>query len=116
MMSVSIVAGPVARTVTDKARGRATRSRVFEPASGSNPVQIIEQIKSMAVGGQTDHLIVECERDRPIMAYASLFADPSGVLGRISRLTTVAFAIEPATLLDSLLNRKATSISPCFLA
>ncbi|HEX4630871.1 MAG TPA: GTP-binding protein [Chthoniobacterales bacterium] len=50
------------------------------------------------------------------MAYASLFADPSGPLASLCQLTTVAFAIEASTLLDLLLNRKATSASPCFLA
>jgi G3E family GTPase len=117
MMWVSIVAGPASRIVTDKARGsRETRSKVFEPISGSSPERIIEQIESIARDGQTDHLIVKCEADKPIMAYASLFADPSGVLARVSRLATLAFAIESATLLDSLLNRKATAASACFLA
>jgi G3E family GTPase len=117
MMLVSIVAGPAARTVTDKARGsRETRSRVFEPISGSSPERIIEQIKSIGQDGATDHLIVDCEADRHVMAYASLFADPSGALASLCRLTTVAFVIEPASFLDSLLNRKATSTSPCFLA
>ena len=117
MMSVSIVAGPAARTVTDKARGsRETRSRIFEPISGSRPERIIEQIKSIAQDGATDLLILQCEVDRPIMAYASLFADPSGALLGLCRLTTAAFVIESSTVLDSLLNRKATSGSPCFLA
>ncbi|MFL6520370.1 MAG: GTP-binding protein [Chthoniobacterales bacterium] len=117
MTSVTIVAGPAARTVIDKALGnRETRPRVFEPVAGSNPGQIIEQIKTIAEDGETDHLIVQCEADTPIMAYASLFADPSGPLASLYELTTAAFAVAAATFLDSLLNRKATSISPCFLA
>jgi G3E family GTPase len=116
MMSVSIVAGPAARVVTDKILGRASRSRVFEPISGSNPDRIIEQITTFARNGETDQLIIQCEADRPIMAYASLFADPSGALASLCRLTTAAFAIKSATFLDSLLNRKATSASPCFMA
>jgi len=115
-MSVSIVAGPAARVVTDKIRSRTERSRVFEPISGSNPDRIIEQITKFAQNGETDHLIIQCEEDRPIMAYASSFADPSGALANLCRLTTAAFAIKPATFLDSLLNRKATSASPCFMA
>jgi G3E family GTPase len=116
-MPVSIVVGPAARRVIDKAIGnRATRSRVFEPIADSNPSQIIEQIKTIAQEGETDHLIVQCEADTPIMAYASLFADPSGPLASLCQLTTAAFAIQAAPFLDSLLNRKAPSISPCFLA
>jgi G3E family GTPase len=45
-----------------------------------------------------------------------LFANPSGALASRCRLTTAAFAIKSATFLDSLLNRKAASASPCFLA
>jgi G3E family GTPase len=116
MMSVSIVAGPAACVVTDKIRGRASRSKVFEPISGSNPDRIIEQITTFAQDGETDQLIIQCEVDRPIMAYASLFADPSGALASLCWLTTAAFAIKPSTLLDSLFNRKATSASPCFMA
>ena len=115
-MAVSIVAGPAARVVTDKVPSRAARSRVFEPIPGSNPDRIVEQIRTFAQDGQTDHLIIQCEADRPIMAYASLFADPSGELASHCRLTTAAFAIKSATFLDSLLNRKATSASPCFIA
>jgi G3E family GTPase len=117
MMSVSIVAGPAARAVIDKARrSRANRLSVFEPSPGSNPRSIIEQIRTIAQDGETGHLIVQCESDRPIMAYASLFADPSVRLTNVSKLTSTAFAIDSATLLDSLLDRKATSVSPCFLA
>lgn len=115
-MSVSIVAGPAARGVTDKIRSRAARARVFEPTSGSNPERIIEQITTFAQNGETDHLIVQCAADMPIMAYASLFADPSRGLTSVCRLTTAAFAIKSATFLDSLLNRKATSASPCLMA
>src|SRR2546421_4811163 len=116
MMSVSIVAGPAAPVVTDKIRNRAARLRVFEPISGSNPDRIIEQTTTFAQDGETVHLIIQCEADRPIMAYASLFADPSGALASLCRLTTAVFAIKSATFLDSLLNRKATSASPCFIA
>jgi G3E family GTPase len=116
MMSVSIVAGPAARVVTDRIRSGVARSRVFEPISGSSPDRIIGQITTFAQDGETDHLIIQCEVDRPIMAYASLFADPSGALASLCRLTTAAFAIKSATFLDLLLNRKATSESPCFMA
>src|SRR4051812_48588595 len=88
MMSVSIVAGPATRVVTDELRSRAAPSRVFEPISGSNPDRIIEQITTVVQDGETDHLIIQCEADRPIMAYASLFADPSGTLASLCRLAT----------------------------
>ena len=115
-MLVSIVAGPAARTVTANVHRPATRSKIFEPTSGSGPERIIEQIKSIAQASETNHLIIQCEADRPIMAYASLFADPLGDLASVCRLAAAAFAIESSTLLDSLLNRKATSIPACFLA
>jgi G3E family GTPase len=117
MMSVSIVAGPAARPVIDQARrNHAKRVDVFEPIRDSNPEQIIERIRTIACEGETDHLIIQCEADRPIMAYASLFADPSAALTHVSQLKSVAFAIEAATILDSFLDRKATPVSPCFLA
>jgi G3E family GTPase len=116
MMSVSIVAGPAARVVTDKIRSGVARLKVFGPISGSSPNRIIEQITTFAQDGETDHLIIQCEADRPIMAYASLFADPSSALASLCRLTAAAFAIQSATFLDSLLNRKPTSESPCFVA
>jgi G3E family GTPase len=117
MLSVSIVAGPAAPTLITKARAkREPRCRIFEPTSRSNPGQIIEHIKTVANEGETDHLVIQCEVDRPIMAYASLFADPSGPLASLCQLTTVAFAIEASMLLDLLLNQKATPASPCLLA
>jgi G3E family GTPase len=117
MMSVSIVAGPAARAVIDEARGsRAERLSVLEPIPGSNPERIIEQMRTIAQDGETDHLIILCEAVRPIMAYASLFADPSCKLEDVFRLTSTAFAVDAATFLDSLLDRKPTSVSPCSLA
>ena len=117
MLFVSIVAGPAAPTLIAKAlASREPRPRIFEPASGSTPDQMIAHIKSIARERATQHLVIQCEADRPIMAYASLFADPSGPLASLCQLTTAAFAIEASTLLDSLLNRKATAASPCFLA
>src|SRR2546423_8036953 len=117
MMSVSIVAGPAAGAVIDQTRrSRPKRISLFEPIPGSNPEQIIEQIRTIAHESETDQLIIQCESDRPIMAYASLFADPSATLTDVSQLTSVAFAVASATVLDSLLDRKPTSVSPCFLA
>jgi G3E family GTPase len=117
MLSVLIAAGPAAGPVIDQARRtRAKRIDVFEPIRDSNPKQIIEQLRTIAREGETDHLIIQCEADRPIMAYASLFADPSAALTNVSHLTSVAFAIDAATILDSFLDRKATPVSPCFLA
>src|SRR2546423_1118716 len=116
MMSVSIVAGPAAGAVIDQTRrSRPKRISLFEPIPGSNPEQIIEQIGTIAHESETDQLIIQCESDRPIMAYASLFADPSATLTDVSQLTSVAFAVDSATVLDSLLDRKPTSVSPCFL-
>jgi G3E family GTPase len=111
-MSVSIVAGPAARSVIDKLRGVT----VFEESADSTPEQIVRRFQAIVKKGEPDHLVLPCAADRPLMAYASLFADPSTGLSKLAQVTRVAFAIEARTLLDALLDRKRTDISPIFLA
>jgi G3E family GTPase len=117
-MSVSIIAGPSAGKVIDKLREiDAKISSVFEPDPHSTPEQIISELRRIANKGELGCLIVRCEADRSAMAYASLFADRSpAALTNVSRLISAAFAIEAATLLDALLDRKPTALSPCFIA
>lgn len=117
LMSVSIIAGPAAPAVLDHLHEIETRRfAVFEQKSQSSPDEIINRLVAIAETRETDHLIIECEPDRPPMAYASLFAEPSTPLSNRACLTTVLFAIDAETLLDVLLNRKPTDLPSCFLA
>ena len=109
LMSVSVIAGPDAGAVIEKLGGVT----LFEPSSGSKPAEIVTQLKTIAEKGETAHLVIQCEIERPLMAYAFLFADE---LASVARLTSAAFAIDSATLLDLLLDRKATSLSVCLIA
>jgi G3E family GTPase len=112
MMSVSIVAGPAARSVIDKLGGVAAVAEF----AGSTPDQIIQRLQAIVEKGDTADLILPCAEDRPAMAYASLFADPSTGLSKFAQLTRVVFAIDPKPLLDALLDREQTDVSPVFLA
>ncbi len=134
-MSVSIVAGPAATTLLDRVGSGLTSRRtglltsmeknaplagltLFHEPPGSDPDRLVNVIRGIAEQGTIEHLIVECEPDRPPMAYASLFL-PGGSSGRsltkVARLSAVAFATGPENLLPALLDRKADSISICFL-
>lgn len=112
LMSVSIVAGPAARSVIH----RLDAVTVFDEPAGSTPEQIIDRLQAVAERGGPNHLILPCAADRPAMAYASLFADPSTGLAKLAQLIRVAFAMDAKTLLDTILDRKRTEISPIFLA
>lgn len=112
LLSVSIVAGPAAGSVAKKFRA----AEVFSPSANSTPQEIVDRVKAIAARTEARHLVLQCDSERPAMAYASLFADTSTSLANVSRLTSVAFAIESTTLLDALLDRKTAAISPCFLA
>jgi G3E family GTPase len=111
-MSVSILAGPAARSVIDKLGEVA----VFKEPADSTPHQIIDRLLAVIQKDETDDLILPCGPDRPAMAYASLFADASTGLSKVARLTRVAFAIDAKTFLDAVLDRKRTDLSPIFLA
>jgi G3E family GTPase len=112
LMSVSIVAGPAAPSVIKKLDGVT----VFEEPPRATPDQIIQVLRAIAEEGETDHLVLPCAEDRPAMAYASLFADPSTGLSQLAQLKRVAFVIDATTLLDALLDRKRTAASAIFLA
>lgn len=85
-LSVSIAAGPAVTafldTIGSARTGLLTSTRtdalknltVFHLPPGSNPDQIFNEIRAIADKRAIDHLIIECEPDRPPMAYASLFA------------------------------------------
>jgi G3E family GTPase len=110
LLSVSIMAGPAANALL--ARMKFSPGILVEQPAGANPNQIIERITRLAAQSGVDGLIIQCEPERPPMAYASLFAE--GV-AKVARLETTAFAIEVTTFLDSILDRVADSVRACFM-
>jgi G3E family GTPase len=117
LMSVSIIAGPAWPALVERLRGiERKRVAVLEQEPQSSPDEIISRLVAIAEKGGTDQLIIECEPDRPLMAYASLFAEPSTPLSNRACLMNVVFAIDAGTLLDVLLDRKPTNLPSCFLA
>src|SRR4029077_5167405 len=63
----------------------------------SEPDEIIRRLNAVAQEGTVDHLIIACEPDRPLMAYASLFAEAGRLPQKLGR---VAFVIGAGDLLD----------------
>lgn len=136
LMSVSIVAGPAVTILLDTIGAGAKNQRTgvltstgknasstgltfFYERPGSDPDRLVKAIQEIAEQGKIDHLIVECEPDRPPMAYASLFLAGDGSrqsLAEVASLSATAFAIGPDELLHALFNQETVSISPCFLA
>ena len=113
-MSVSIIAGPASDAVLEKLGPiDPDRFALFQPSSQSKPEEIIARLRSIADKGDVTHLVIQCDAERPLMAYAFLFADE---LANVYRLASAGFAIDAGTLLDCLLDRKATSLSPSFIA
>jgi len=111
---MSIIAGPSADVVVSALRdsGRE-RFAIFEQGLNAKSEEIVSRVRTIVEKCETDHLLIQCEPARPLMAYAFLFLDE---LANVSQLTSAAFAIDAAILLDSLLNRKATSLSASFIA
>src|SRR2546421_832905 len=112
LMSVSIIAGPASDAVLAKLNLIESK-QVFRPGPRSKPEEIVAQLRSIAEKREVAHLVIQCEADRPLMAYAFLFADE---LADVSQLTSGAFAIDAGILLDCLLDRKATSLSASLIA
>jgi G3E family GTPase len=111
-MSVSIIAGTASDAVLAKL-GPIDSKQVFQPSHHSKPEEIVARLRSIAQSGEVAHLIIQCEPDRPLMAYAFLFTDE---LADVSRLVSAGFAIDAGVLLDCLLDRKLTSLSPSLIA
>jgi G3E family GTPase len=134
LLSVSIVAGPAAATLLGKLQFSADRKAgvltsdpspafatltVVKQAPGSSPDHVIGQIRRVAEERSIHDLIIQCEADRPLMAYASLFAvnDPAtSGLPAIAKLVATTFVIESRAFLDAILGRASNSTSPCFMA
>jgi G3E family GTPase len=124
-LSMSIVAGPAVTAFLDTIdfakTGLLTSTRtevskdlaVFQLPPNSNPDQIVTEIGAIADKRSIDHLIIECEPDRPPMAYASLFATGDRLP---QTLIATVFVIQPADLLDAILGRGKNSLPACFVA
>ena len=113
-MSVSIIAGPASDAALEKlSELEPKRFSVFRPSPNTEPEEIVAGLRSITEKGEVDRLIIQCEADRPLMAYAFLFA---GELAQVSRLTSCGFAIDAGILLDSLLGREASPVSPSLVA
>jgi G3E family GTPase len=123
--SVSIAAGPGVSafldTIDSAKTGLLTSTgteasknlTVFRQPPDSNPDQIVNEIRAIADKRSIDHLIIECEPDRPPMAYASLFATADHLS---QTLIATIFVIQPADLLDAILGREKNSLPACFVA
>jgi G3E family GTPase len=124
-LSVSIAAGPAVTafldTIDSANTGLLTSTRteapknltVFRQSAESNPDQIANEIRAIADKRSIDHLIIECEPDRPPIAYASLFATADRLP---QTLIATVFVIQPADLLDAILGRGKNSLPACFVA
>jgi G3E family GTPase len=134
-MSVSIAAGPAVAALLDTISASRTERRtglltsmradasdgltIFQLPRGSDPNRIVREIRGAADKQAIDHLIIECEPDRPPMAYASLFVaagDTPNRLDDVCRLTSNTFAVQATALLDTLLGREPDSLPACFTA
>lgn len=115
---MSIVAGPSAGVLLQQIDSIKNTRRLILPAGAISPEgdQAVEQIGAIVEQGVADHLVIECNSQTPVMAYASLFVSPA--LTETARLTSTVLAIRPSDLLDSLVRESggAKRSSPCFLA
>jgi G3E family GTPase len=131
LLSVSIAAGPAVtaflETIDSAKTSLLTSTRtdapkgltVFHQPAESNLDRILNEIRIIAGKHAIDHLIIECEPDRPPMAYASLFAAPDRppqTLNDLSQLAAIVFVIQPADFLDAILGRGTNSFPACFVA
>jgi len=141
LLSVSIVSGPsvsallqrVGATETKRRLGLLTSAKTernrfsVQQLSSSHeghlpdPAQIVEQIIAISNQGGVDHLFIECDPETPAFAFASLFVPQENAAIRltdVAHLTSTVLAIEPATLLEALVQRREIDSvdSPCLIA
>ena len=145
-LSVSILAGPSVAALVKEVGQARTKSRLGlltistesadsarntnllverlpSPGRGDShdPVRIADQIRAIAERRVVDHLLLECDPDTPVMAFASLFlphSDSSHSLLEAARLTTTVLALTPSSVLKELLHNEKPedTLSPCLLA
>lgn len=134
LMSVSIIAGPAAAgllaklnlsperkaaVLTSEPSPAFTGLTIIEQPAESSPDQIVAQIKSIAEQRAVHDLIIQCEPERPPMAYASLFAGNNPAtsdLTTLAKLAATTFVIKTVTFLDGILNRASNPVPACFMA
>ena len=75
--------------------------------------------RTIAAEETIDHLLIQCDPETPVMAYASLFLpNATHALTEVARLNTTALAINSSDLLDAFVHRRAVTnvASACFIA
>jgi G3E family GTPase len=133
-MSVSIAAGPAVKSFFEAVTAGRKDLRTGLLSSSTNdtplgltlfnlpqqatPDRIVSDVRAVAAKRTIDHLIIECEPDRPPMAYASLFAANGGAptLKDVAELTTTVFAIEAAALVNAILGHRGNVLPACSVA
>ena len=141
LLSVSIVSGPSAPALLQRLAATETKNQLglltsaqaerdkfiveqlasSQSGHGPDPAQVVEQIIAISNQGAVDHLFIECDPETPAFAFASLFAqqeNAAGGLTNVARLTSTVLAINPAALLDVLVQRREIDsvVSPCLIA
>jgi G3E family GTPase len=90
-------------------------------AGAYDPLRIRAQISALAEKALVDHLIIECDSRTHPIAFASLFLPDGGDgqrFSEIARLSSILLAIDPETLLSSIVHgsRAPGVTSACILA
>lgn len=144
LLPVSIVAGPATRPILQELVSRDGNCRfgllAHSPvdsqtigdhllveelgaasAGGYDPSRIRAQISTIAEKAVVDHLIIECDSKTHPIAFASLFLPDDGAgqqFSEVARLSSIVLAIDPETLLGSVVkgNHAPGVTSPCILA
>jgi G3E family GTPase len=144
LLTVSIMAGPFARSLLEDVVSRGAKCRfgllasstfdsqtigpevrveqlVGASGGGYDPGRIRAQIAAIAEKALVDHLIIECDSKTHPIAFASLFLPGGGDgerFSEIARLSSILLAIDSETLLSFLVygNRAPGVTSPCILA
>lgn len=88
---------------------------------GYEPGRIRAQVLAISEKALVDHLIIECDSRTHPFAFASLFLPDNGrdqSFSEIARLSSILLAVDPKTLLNSLVHGELAPgvTSPCILA
>jgi len=94
----------------------------LSPSSGGHcSEQITQQISTFAAKASVHHLLIECDSQTHPIAFASLFLPDDGRsnhLTQVAQLNSIVLAMEPESLINSIVhgNRVSGVASPCILA